>query len=142
MVPRYLGCFSFGSQRYNEWQTLDFEAATEREEKKPTGNNVSENRTIVDEKVTPRVDPLPRVVNTIEEKGVSVRHPGSPMADVAKKRTGIPIDRMMDRMTRSTIDKWITNRKVSGPWFIRDMSLRRTKEQGISQGKCPDLHQV
>ena len=89
MVPRYPGYVSVGSRRYNEWQTLAFEDTTEREEevpsayagplvdhptyptptkvlKRPTGNNVSKDSPIRDEKVVPRVDPLPRVINTIE----------------------------------------------------------------------------
>uniref|UniRef100_A0AAV1UUC2 Uncharacterized protein n=1 Tax=Peronospora matthiolae TaxID=2874970 RepID=A0AAV1UUC2_9STRA len=33
MVPRYPGYVSFGSRRYNEWQTLAFEATIEREKK-------------------------------------------------------------------------------------------------------------
>ena len=89
MVPRYPGYVSVGSRRYNEWQNLAFEATTEREEEMPpayagplvdnppylmpkkvlsrhTGNNVSRDSPIRDEKVVPRVDPLPRVINTIE----------------------------------------------------------------------------
>ena len=48
-----------------------------------TGNNVSNNSPIRDKKVVPHVDPLPRVVNTIEEKGGSFRVPGRPIGDVA-----------------------------------------------------------
>ena len=106
MVPRYPGYVSVGSRRYNEWQNLAFEATTGREEEMPpayagplvdnppylmpkkvlsrhTGNNVSNDSPIRDEKVVPRVDPLPRVANTIEEKGGIVRVPGRPMEDVA-----------------------------------------------------------
>ena len=31
MVPRYPGYVSVGSRRYNEWETLAFEATTEKE---------------------------------------------------------------------------------------------------------------
>ena len=100
MVPRYPGYVSVGSRRYNAWQTLAFEATTERKEevlpanaeplvdrptyplpKKvlswPTSNNVSKDSTIQDEKVVSRVNPLPRVINKIEEKGGGDRVPES-----------------------------------------------------------------
>ena len=35
MVPRYPGYVSVGSRRYNEWQTIAFEATTEKEEELP-----------------------------------------------------------------------------------------------------------
>ena len=35
MVPRTPGYVSVGSRRYNEWQTLAFEATTDREEVPP-----------------------------------------------------------------------------------------------------------
>ena len=95
MMPRYPGYISVGSRRYNEWQTLAFGATTEKEEERPpeyagplfkrpsyptlkkvlslpTGNNVSKDSPIRDEKVVPRVEPLPRAVNSIEEKEGSV----------------------------------------------------------------------
>ena len=34
-MPRSPGCVSAGSRRYNEWQTLAFEATTDREEASP-----------------------------------------------------------------------------------------------------------
>ena len=35
MVPRYAGYVSVESRRYNEWQTLAFEATTSKEEEVP-----------------------------------------------------------------------------------------------------------
>ena len=98
MVPRYTGYVSVESRRYNDWQTLAFEATTEREEElppayggplvhhptyptpkkvlsRPTGNNVSKDSPIRDEKVILRVEPLHHVVITIEEKGGGDRVP-------------------------------------------------------------------
>ena len=107
---------------------------------RPTGKNLSRDSPIRNEKVVPHLDPLPRVVNTIEEKGGSARAPGRPMKDVATNKD--KDDRMTDRMTRSTIYKWITDLQVSCPWVIRFTNARRTMEQGISRRKRPDLHQV
>ena len=47
---------------------------------RPKENNGSMDGPIRDEKVVPRVEPLPRVVHTIEEKGESDRVPEVPMA--------------------------------------------------------------
>ena len=163
MVPRYPGYVSVVSRRYNELHTLAFEATTERAKEvppayagplvenptyptpkkvlsRPTGNNVSKDSPIRDGKVVPCVEPLPLLVNTIEEKGGSARAPGRPMKDVATNKD--KDDRMTDRMTRSTIYKWITDLQVSFPWVIRFTNARRTMEQGISRRKSPDLHQV
>ena len=96
--PRYPGYVSVGSRRNSEWETLAFEAATEKEEElpseykvplvdhppyptpkkilsRPKENNESTGSPIRDEEVVPRVKPLPRVINTIEEKGGSDRVP-------------------------------------------------------------------
>ena len=93
MVPRYPPrLVSGGSRRYNEWQTLVFEATTEREEEvppayagplvdhptyptlkkvlsRPSGNNVSKDSPTRREEVVPCVEPLQFVIYTIEEKG-------------------------------------------------------------------------
>uniref|UniRef100_A0AAV1VN16 Uncharacterized protein n=1 Tax=Peronospora matthiolae TaxID=2874970 RepID=A0AAV1VN16_9STRA len=133
MVYRYPGYVSFGSRRYNECQTLAFEATTEREEEvptayavplvdhptyptpkkvlsRPTGNNVSKDSPIVDEKVIPSVDPRCHV--SLPDRGEGRKRSNTREANGRcrdKKRTGIPTDRTTYRMTRSTIDKWITD---------------------------------
>uniref|UniRef100_A0AAV1V617 Uncharacterized protein n=1 Tax=Peronospora matthiolae TaxID=2874970 RepID=A0AAV1V617_9STRA len=135
MVPRYPGYVSFGPRWYNEWQTLAFEATTEREEEvptayagplvdhptyptpekvlsRPTGNNVSKISPIVDEGVIQRVEPLPRVVNTIEEKGGSVRTPEGPMADVSTKKDG-DSDRSHNGSHDTTDDRQVDHRSTS-----------------------------
>ena len=129
MVPRYPGYGSVGSQRYNEWQTLSFEATPEREKEmlpayagphmdhptyptpkkvmsRPTGNIVLKDNPIREEKVVPRVDPLPRVVNTTKEKERSVRAPGRPMEDVATNNgAGDPSKQEAGSSPGVTIDK-------------------------------------
>ena len=93
-------------------------------------------------KVVPRVDPLLRVANTIEEKGGSVRAPEMRMKDVAADKDK-DFDRSHDGShDASTIHHWIADLQVSCPWFIRFTNARRTMEQGISRRKRPDLHQV
>ena len=69
---------------------------------RPKKNNGSTGSPIRDEKVVPRVEPLPRVVNTIEEKGGSDRVPESSVEGSETKK-----DRNTDRLhdgSRDVID--------------------------------------
>ena len=123
MVPRYPIYVFVGSRRSNEWKTLAFEATTEKERRlpqeyvgplvnhspcptpkkclsRPKEDNEARDSPIRDEEVVPRLAPLPRVMNTIEEKGGGDRAPerSGEGGEVIKGRNIIQ-DRMTNRVT-------------------------------------------
>ena len=102
MVPRYPGYVSVTSRRYNEWQTLVFEATTEQEKelppeyygplvdhppyptpkkiiRRPKEKLRSTDSPIRQEEIVPRVEPLQHDINKIEEKGGGDQVPERPM---------------------------------------------------------------
>ena len=167
MVPRYPGYVLVVSRRYNEWQTLAFEATTSKEEElppeytrplvdsrpyatpnkvlsRPTGNNGSKDSPVRGEEVVPRVGLLPRVVITIEEKIGDYRAPGGQWKTLKRIR-----DRITDLShdgSRDVIgDLYVGHRSISALLVvntIQERPKRRTTEQASSQGKKPYLHQM
>ena len=122
IVPQYLGYVSVVSRRYNERQTISFQATTEKEEEmppkysgslvyhppyptpnkilsRPERNNGETDRPTRDEEVVPRLAPLPRVANTIEEKVGEDRAPEGSMEGGESNKDRVSIDRMTDRVT-------------------------------------------
>ena len=90
-----------------------------------------------------RVDPRPRVVNKIEEKGGSVRAPGRPMKDVATNKDK-DFDRSHGGSNDAIDDLQVDHLPTSVMPVVHSIhaNARRTMEQGISRRKRPDLHQV
>ena len=101
---------------------------------RPTGNYISRDSPIRDEKVVPRVDPLPRVVNTIEEKGGSVQAPGRPMKDVATNKDKY-FDRSHDGSHDAIDDLQVDHRPTSVMPVIHTIHERTTNDGAGDQSK-------
>ena len=94
---------------------------------RPTGNNVSKNNPNRGEEVVPCVEPLPLVVNTIEEKGGSVRAPGKPMEDVATNKDR-DSDRSHDGSHDAIDDRQVDYRPTSVMTVVHTIHERTTND--------------
>ena len=93
----------------------------------PTGNNVSNDSPTRREEGVPCVEPLPRVFNTIEQKGGSVRAPGGPMEDVAKTKYR-NTDRSHDVLHDAIDDQQLDHRPTSVMPVVLTIHERTTND--------------
>ena len=92
-----------------------------------TGNNVSKDSPTQREKVVFCVDPLPLVVNTIDENGGSVRAPGRPMKDVATNKDK-DFNRSHDGSHDAIDDLQVDHRPTSVMLVVHSIHERTTND--------------
>ena len=101
---------------------------------RPTGNNVSKDSPTRREEVVPCLEPLPLVVNSIEEKGESVRAPGGSMEDVATNKDR-DSDRSHDGSHDEIDDRQVNYRPTSVMPVVHTIHERATNDGAGNQSK-------
>ena len=94
---------------------------------RPTGNNVIKDIPTRSEEFVPCVEPLPLVVNIIEEKGRSVRVPKEPIEDVATNKDR-DFDRSHDGSHDAIDDRQVDYRPTSVMTVVHTIHERTTND--------------